>query len=74
MTVAYVVAGGHEDGVDRIAGGAGEVILLELCPSALVWPMIGSMAFRRRSSRLIVGDVMPRVWADVDLGSAARGL
>jgi hypothetical protein len=29
------------------------------------WPRIGSMAFRRRISRRIVGEVIPRVWLSV---------
>lgn len=60
------MACGDQDGVDGIAAGAREVIASSR-PSDLVWPMIGSMAFRRLSSRLIVGEVMPRVWAMMTL-------
>ena len=50
---AKVVAGGGEDDVGGVAVGSGEIVSAHAV-SVLAWPMTGSTAERRRSSRLIV--------------------
>lgn len=58
---ADVVAGGDEQDVDGVVVLALEPAAFKF-PSSFMWPMIGSMALRRRSSRSMVGAAMPRVW------------
>src|SRR5664279_4976728 len=58
-----VVAGGGENGVGGVALVSGEVFRPMRC-SALAWPMTGSTAERRRSSRLMVS-VTRRLWPEI---------
>ena len=61
---AHGVARGAEDRVDCVAVRAGEVVSVQL---ALVLYLAhpGPILFRRRISRRIVGEVIPRVWLSV---------
>lgn len=57
---ADVMTGGDEEDVDSVTVGAGESVPFKF-PSAFIFPITGSIALRRLSSLLIVGDVMPYV-------------
>jgi hypothetical protein len=62
LGLCQIVCCGDEDGVDGIACGAGEGIVFKQA-IGFGGPIAGSVAFRPVSSRLILGEVMPRVWA-----------
>jgi hypothetical protein len=53
---AEVVTEGAEDGVGGVARTTFEIAVAEMTPSAYIWPMTGSMAERRRSSRLMASN------------------